>query len=68
MVPKSAEEAARLRKILSRNYLFSELATGKSEGPWYVFLTAHKVMPLGAYRQTLDGHQQQWISDLIDEN
>ena len=29
MVPKSAEEDARLRKILSRNYLFSELATGQ---------------------------------------
>ena len=29
MVPKSADEAARLRKILSRNYLFSELATGQ---------------------------------------
>ena len=29
MVPKSVDEAARLRKILSRNYLFSELATGQ---------------------------------------
>jgi len=29
VVPKSADEAARLRKILSRNYLFSELATGQ---------------------------------------
>ena len=29
VVPKTPEEAARLRKILSRNYLFSELATGQ---------------------------------------
>jgi hypothetical protein len=29
LVPKTPEEAVRLRKILSRNYLFSELATGQ---------------------------------------
>ena len=29
VVPKTPEEAVRLRKILSRNYLFSELATGQ---------------------------------------
>ena len=46
---------------------FKELVDGCSERVWYVFVTAHKVMPLGAFRQTLSGRQQEWISNLIDD-